>query len=116
MSTRARVAILIALCCIASQALAGNTKHRDHWYDWFWPLGERVSVEALKDEYVPFQAAGEIPDRPQLHIELGDGFLDTGKLDSGFEIPVLGAVWQPRLWNYIINRSVFIDISIKLLS
>ena len=25
------------------------------WYSWFWPLGEHVEVETLRDEYVPFQ-------------------------------------------------------------
>ena len=73
-------------------------------YDWFWPLGEPVHVEALKDEYVPFQGLGEIPDRPGLALEVGDGFLDTGQLDAGFEVPLIGAVWQPRLWTYFINR------------
>jgi len=75
------------------------------WYDSFWPLGERVHVEALKDEYVPFKSVGEIPARPALFLELGDPFLDTGQLYEGFEVPIIGAVWQPRLWSYFIYRT-----------
>ncbi len=75
------------------------------WYGWFWPLGERVGVETLKDEYVPFKSLGEIPQRPELLLEIGDPFLDTGQLDEGFEVPIIGAVWQPRLWAYMIGRS-----------
>ena len=75
------------------------------WYGWFWPLGERVEVETLKDEYVPFKSLGDIPQRPALLLELGDPFLDTGLLDEGFEVPIIGAVWQPRLWAYMIGRS-----------
>jgi hypothetical protein len=114
------------------------------WYSWFWPIGDRVEVKSIKDEYVPFMTekdrmmtreevlgtappaafgpdpyadeamnpAGEskptvLPDRPALMIEAGNGFLDTGPLDAGFEVPVLGAVWQPRLWAYAINRTAF---------
>jgi len=77
----------------------------------FWPLGDKVPVEALKDYYVPFQSVnpgkknGNIPARPKLWIEKGDAFLGTGKLDAGFTVPVIGAVWQPRLWSYLIFRS-----------
>ncbi len=108
------------------------------WYSWFWPLGDSVEVETLKDKYVPFQteqgrtenvtdvykttpATGprgpkaartdgdikNLPKRPSLMVELGDAFLGTGKLDAGFEVPILGAVWQPRLWAYVINRTAF---------
>ncbi|MGI9405144.1 MAG: hypothetical protein ACR2O4_02135, partial [Hyphomicrobiaceae bacterium] len=48
-----------------------------------------------------------LPPRPSLLVELGDGFLDTGKLDSGFQVPVIGAVWQPRFWAYAINRTTY---------
>lgn len=105
------------------------------WYSWFWPLGEHVEVETLRDEYVPFQTEEThyesvdqvleeepnvtrapkaprvdddirlLPDRPVLAVELGDGFLGTGKLDQGFKVPLTGAVWQPRLWTYVINRT-----------
>ena len=84
------------------------------WYSAFWPLGDRVEVKALKDEYVPFQTEttdpktiGQLPDRPKLAVELGNGFLDTGNLHPGFEVPFIGAVWQPRLWAYAINRTAF---------
>lgn len=70
-----------------------------------FPLGDKVTVQKLKDEYVPFKGVDEIPNRPELLLELGDPFLDTGKLDAGFEVPILGAVWQPRLWSYLINRA-----------
>ena len=47
----------------------------------------------------------KLPDRPKLFIEAGDGFLDTGNLDEGFEVPLIGAIWQPRLWAYMISRT-----------
>ena len=84
------------------------------WYSAFWPLGDKVEVKALKDEYIPFQTEksdkekiGQLPERPKLAVEWGNGFLDTGNLHPGFEIPVIGAVWQPRLWAYAINRTAF---------
>jgi len=81
------------------------------WYSAFWPIGEKVHVEALRDEYVPFQTektdpeTGRLPERPKLALEVGNGFLDTGNLHQGYEIPLIGAVWQPRLWAYFINRT-----------
>ena len=75
------------------------------WYDGFWPLGHRTGIKTLKEEYVPFKGEGQIPPRPALLLEIGDPFLDTGKLDAGFEVPILGAVWQPRLWAYMISRT-----------
>ncbi|MFQ5938663.1 MAG: hypothetical protein ACE5KL_01145 [Alphaproteobacteria bacterium] len=84
---------------------AGAAEKEKPWYDSFWPLGDRVHVEALKDEYVPFKSIGEIPARPALFLELGDPFLDTGQLYEGFEVPIIGAVWQPRLWSYFIYRT-----------
>ena len=82
------------------------------WYSAFWPLGDKVEVKALKDEYVPFQTEktdpkeiGQLPDRPKLAVEVGNGFLDTGNLHAGYEVPFIGAVWQPRLWAYAINRT-----------
>ena len=88
----------------------------DKWYSSFWPLGERKGVVSLRKDYIPFQTeksdkkAAErnlntLPDRPELLIEFGDGFLDTGNLGAGFEVPIIGAVWQPRLWAYLINRT-----------
>ncbi len=115
-------------------------KHEEKrpWYRWFWPLGDRVEVEELKDEYVPFKTekglqtpdqkhdtadlknkvsdaepgpggkdTARLPSRPKLLLELGNGFLDTGNLSPGFEVPIIGAVWQPRLWAYLINRTAF---------
>ena len=70
-----------------------------------FPLGDRVPVHKVEEKYVPFKGSGQIPYRPELLLEQGDGFLDTGKLDAGFEVPLLGAVWQPRLWSYLINRT-----------
>ena len=88
----------------------------DKWYSSFWPLGERKGVVSLRKDYIPFQTeksdekAAEknlntLPDRPELLVEFGDGFLDTGNLGAGFEVPIIGAVWQPRLWGYLINRT-----------
>ena len=72
-----------------------------------FPLGDKVPVKKIKEEYVPFKGAGEITQRPHLFIEAGDFFLDSGKLYEGFEVPILGAVWQPRLWSYMISRTAF---------
>jgi len=83
------------------------------WYSWFWPLGDRVQVKTLDDKYVPFRtelspiASDRLPARPELAVEVGNGFLDTGTLDEGFEVPIIGAVWQPRLWAYAIYRTAF---------
>lgn len=83
------------------------------WYSSLWPLGERVEVETLNGEYVEFRTdktedkAKRLPSRPPLLFEMGNGFLDTGNLHPGFEIPFIGAVWQPRLWAYLINRTAF---------
>ncbi len=120
-----------------SNKLAKHEEKRP-WYSWFWPLGDRVEVEELKDEYVPFKTekglqtpdqkhdpsdlkdkvsdaepgpggkdTARLPSRPKLLLELGNGFLDTGNLSPGFEVPIIGAVWQPRLWAYLINRTAF---------
>jgi len=83
------------------------------WYNWFWPLGDRIEVKTLSDDYIQFRTekspspADRLPARPELAIEIGNGFLDTGILDEGFEVPVIEAVWQPRLWAYAINRTAF---------
>ena len=100
--------LCLAVALVLSVTMAGAaraTEKEKRWHDWFWPLGERVHVEALKDEYVPFKSVGDIPFRPALFLELGDPFLDTGQLSEGFEIPIIGAVWQPRLWSYFIYRT-----------
>lgn len=73
--------------------------------DSIFPLGDKTPVQTIKEEYVPFKGLDQIPHRPELLLEVGDPFLDTGKLDAGFDVPILGAVWQPRLWSYLINRT-----------
>lgn len=93
-----------------SSSIATDHDHGP-WYSTFWPLGERVDVETLHDSYIPFQTErtgydiGRLPARPELMIELGNGFLDTGNLHPGYEVPFTGAVWQPRFWAYAINRT-----------
>ena len=102
---RLSVVTIVAASLLGSAAQASDDKHAGHWYDWFWPIGAPAPVEALKDEYVPFKGRGEIPYRPKLMIEAGDAFLGTGKLNPGFQVPIIGAVWQPRLWSYLISRT-----------
>jgi hypothetical protein len=70
-----------------------------------FPLGDKIEVQRLSDEPIPLKSIGEIPQRPALFLELGDLFLGTGKLGAGFEVPILGAIWQPRLWSYFIYRT-----------
>ena len=102
--TTSKVIAVVAALVIAGVGPA-NASGEGAWYDFFWPLGEPVHVEALKEEYVPFKTLGDIPLRPGLILELGDPFLDTGQLDAGFEVPLIGAVSQPRLWSYFIYRT-----------
>ena len=91
---------------MAVSGIASAAEKGAKWHSSFWPLGEPVYVEVLKEKYVPFKSTNKIPHRPALFIELGDPFLDTGQLDKGFDVPILGAVWQPRFWSYFINRTV----------
>ena len=99
------VLVVFAVCLgVIGTAQAAEMKKKP-WYGSLWPLGEHVEVETLKDEVVKFKSVGDIPFRPALFLELGDPFLDTGQLDAGFEVPLLGAIWQPRLWSYLINRT-----------
>ena len=99
------VLVVFAVCLgVIGTAQAAEMK-KNPWYGSLWPLGEHVEVETLKDEVVKFKSVGDIPFRPALFLELGDPFLDTGQLDAGFEVPILGAIWQPRLWSYLINRT-----------
>ena len=101
----------VVLITMAPGILQAEEQYEKKWYSWFWPLGDKVEVQSLMDEELPFKTetedtkVGRLPDRPGLFLELGDGFLDTGNLSSGFEIPFTGAVWQPRLWGYFINRT-----------
>ncbi len=78
----------------------------DSFWDSIYPLGERNPPPLYPKEAVPYKTKDDIPPRPRLAVEAGDGFLDTGKLDAGFET-FWGAVWQPRLWGYLINRTAF---------
>jgi hypothetical protein len=96
---------MVLACCLGTATTAKSAEKDKPWYGSLWPLGHKVEVETLKDEYVPFKSLGDIPARPGLLMELGDPFLDTGKLDAGFKVPIIGAVWQPRLWAYFINRT-----------
>ncbi len=97
--------LMVLALGLGAAATAKAAEKEKPWYGSLWPLGEHVEVETLKKEYVPFKTLGDIPLRPALFLELGDPFLDTGPLDAGFEVPIIGAVWQPRLWSYFINRS-----------
>ena len=94
--------VVVGLATSSPTLAAGKGKP---WYDSFWPIGDRVEVHKLSEEYIPFKSTGEIPFRPELLLELGDPFLHIGNLDSGFEVPIIGAVWQPRLWAYVVNRT-----------
>ena len=103
------IAVAGAMLASAAAAASGEPAESGEkpWYDFFWPLGHRTEVETLHEEYIPFKSVGDIPFRPPLLFELGDPFLDTGNLFAGFEVPLLGAVWQPRLWTYFVNRAAF---------
>lgn len=95
------VALTLALTGAAASASEGYGKKKY----WFYPLGDLIEVESISDVVIPFKSIGQIPARPALIGEIGDPFLDTGPLDPGFEVPLLGAVWQPRLWSYFIYRT-----------
>lgn len=82
-------------------AAAGDQKNT--WFSTLFALGG--DQDQLKEDFSPLDTTRNLPPRPTLMAELGDGFLDTGKLDPGFEVPVIGAVWQPRLWSYFIYRT-----------
>jgi len=53
----------------------------------------------LSDEPVPMKTPEDMPERVPPLIEIGDDFLGTGNIPSGFELPT-GAVWIPALWVY----------------
>ncbi|MEW4486754.1 hypothetical protein AB1L42_01655 [Thalassoglobus sp. JC818] len=48
----------------------------------------------------------EIPERPNLLIELNESFLAPGQLNQGIELPT-GAVWRPSLWVFGTYRTGF---------
>ena len=56
------------------------------------------SPSRLPDHPIPLIPEDQIERTPPL-LELGPGFLDTGRLERGFDIPT-GAVWRPSLWVY----------------
>lgn len=74
------------------------------WAAGLYPLGEKSEISRLSDEPKPFLTPPDLPPRPRLIWEFGDPFLDTGKLNAGFDLPT-GAVWQPRLWVFATYRS-----------
>jgi hypothetical protein len=102
-----RIAIFVFILAFASfnAGSGAAAEGAEPWYDSFWPIGDRSGVKTLSEEYIPFKSVGDIPYRPALFLELGDPFLDTGNLYEGFEVPIIGAVWQPRLWSYMIYRT-----------
>lgn len=65
---------------------------------------EHVKVETDLDEH----AIGiqPIPPRPQLIVDLNDGFMSPGFLEQGIELPT-GAIWRPSLWVFGQSRSGF---------
>jgi len=81
-----------------------SAEESEGYFFGLFPLGDKFEVIKLSDKPVPFKGPGLIPDRPELMIEMGDPFLDTGNLGAGFELPG-GAVWQPRLWSFLIHRT-----------
>ncbi len=89
-----------AVCMVAALGWAGPAPGGG-----LYPLGDTTEVERISDKYIPFKTIDQIPARPALFSEFGDPFLDTGKLFPGFEVPLTGAVWQPRLWAYYIYRT-----------
>lgn len=59
---------------------------------------QEESPSRLPDHPIPLIPEDQIEPTPPL-LELGPGFLDTGRLGRGFDIPT-GAVWRPSLWVY----------------
>ena len=55
----------------------------------------------LDEEARPIQ---ELPDRPDLLLEIGEDYLAPGPLGDGFTLPT-GATWRPALWVYGTFRS-----------
>jgi hypothetical protein len=94
----------IILTALIATPIAATPVMAAGLFDSIFPLGQRNPPPLYPTEAVPYLSEKDLPKRPTLGIEIGDGFLDTGKLDEGFETP-WGAVWQPRLWGYMINRT-----------
>ena len=87
------VALMIAAC---SASAAWSAERYGDVFGGLFPLGEATPPPLFPDKPIPFKTIGDLPARPALGIELGDPFLDTGKLDPGFET-FWGAVWQPSV-------------------
>jgi len=102
------MAIVLLSVLGLSPAVSAPAKKSDaKSYSSFWPIGQAKGLKTLNDSYVPFKtvANGGLVPRPKLAIEEGDAFLGVGNLSPGFEVPIIGAVWQPRLWSYFIFRT-----------
>ena len=98
------LAMAVTMAVSASSSAWSAEGYGNGYGGGLFPLGERTPSAKYPDKPLPYKTIGDIPARPGLAIELGDPFLDTGKLDAGFETP-WGAVWQPRLWGYSIYRT-----------
>jgi hypothetical protein len=72
-----------------------------------FPLGEETTL-GVSDKPAPLLGVGQLPLRPAPLLELGPGFLATGPLSQGIEMPG-GAMWQPRLWVFGTMRSAVQD-------
>jgi len=104
--------VLLSVLGLSPAAVSAPAKKSDaKSYSSFWPIGQSKGLKTLNDYYVPLKTVnpgkknGDLVARPKLMIEEGDAFLGVGNLNAGFEVPVLGAVWQPRLWSYLIFRT-----------
>ncbi len=64
---------------------------------YLFPLGQVTALPGVRATPLPLLGTGQLPERPAPLLEIGNGFLNTGPLSQGFELPG-GAVWQPRLW------------------
>jgi len=74
------------------------------------PPAEIPAGSRLSDKPIPM--ATELQ-RPKPLVEIGDHFLDTGKLQRGFQLPG-GAIWQPSLLifgNYRTAIQTFNDVA-----
>jgi len=102
------MAIVLLSVLGLSPAVSAPAKKSDaKSYSSFWPIGQAKGLKTLNDFYVPLKtvANGGLVPRPKLAIEKGDAFLGVGNLSPGFEVPIIGAIWQPRLWSYFILRT-----------
>lgn len=101
----------LLLAAAAALALAGPTAAQEAGADTAGMLQGTHQEEAeeqeehaghgLKQEAVPLQ---DLPDRPDLLLEIGEDYLSPGPLSDGLELPT-GAVWRPALWVYGTFRS-----------